>query len=944
MSRSHTNAAAVERAIATARALGIQNNRENSLSAHLIIDDMVGLVAYRKYMNCPDTETLGAYAEEAPSLPLERAVLIATHEKRCPVCASDIADMRLALRQQVSQALNSLPEWTTDLVGQEALRDQLSKQLVSGDSHLVTLTAPSGMGKTRLMLETALEQSYLFRDGIWLLPNSGTDDMDGIAASLGDMMQLGMSAKASAFDQLCEHLSNKQALIAIDGIDSRKANMSAALSQLNGCAPEVVCLTTGQSRMGLASERPFTVSPLNYLPTLSGGTLDSRVPTENLLALESVQLFTACAEQIVPTWSRLLSDESAVRATGTLCAYTAGNPLAIELAATRLQTMSPADIQRSLISTAPSLLRGEQAESPDLPLPESLQSLVAWSIGLLSTREAHLLQSLANFQERFTPEQARAIAAEEEAETLLETLRTHSLLQRWRTGSRTFYRLPDPVSQFINSQLQPETRATVSRRFVAYFGQMAQDLAPQMEDRRQLEAMRELETNLPHLRMAMETGATTGQWRTVGQIGLSIYRFLSLRGHWQECQERLRIARDAFAKIEADALTHQTELTLARCLSSQAEYSEASEILFRLHDLFDQEKDLDGIAETERGLGVLAQFQGNYQVAVPSLEKALHYYRSVDNGLRAAECRYNLGYLAWQTNDYDRANLYLTASVTTFRERGERYRLGSGLAVLGNLALEQQRLAEARAYFEESLKVREELGDIRGIASTMANLGRIWAAEGDLARAEYCLGRAQRHLELLNDRRTLAQIHLLWGELAHKQGEEISARSHFNTALDLFTRIDNFEGAGDAHIDLGRVATGAGRYQEADQHLHLALVAFHKIASSTRQAEALYRLAELRFAQGDLPTAYLYVRIAQQHLSNQPITRSKKSELQTEMDHFLTRCEDALTASHLTSPLMSTEELKELEERCRSLSLKEVVSQLLVDFVSHSDTTSPEYR
>ncbi len=370
MSRFQTRVADIERAIATVRALNMSENRENSLSPHLIIDEMVGLVTYREFMDCPNTETLAAYAEEARSLPLERAVLIATHEKRCPLCASDIADMRLTLHQQVAQALDSLPEWTTRLVGQEALRDQLSERLLTGDSQVVTLTAPSGMGKTRLMLETALEQSYLFTDGIWLLPNNGTDDIDGIAASLADMMQLGLSAKPSAFDQVCEHLANRQALIAIDGVDSRKASVSTALSRLNACAPGVVCLTTGQSRIGIPGERPITVSPLDYLPSSSDFPIDSRIPTETLLALESMQMFTACAEQVVPDWSPILSDEAAVRATGTICAYTAGNPLAIELAAARLQTMSPLDIQRSLATSTPT------RKSPSSPreLAKTLES------------------------------------------------------------------------------------------------------------------------------------------------------------------------------------------------------------------------------------------------------------------------------------------------------------------------------------------------------------------------------------------------------------------------------------------------------------------------------------------------------------------------------------------------------------------------------------------
>src|SRR5436190_20588546 len=100
--------AGMERALSAAYAA---LRGESGLTPHFIIEDLIGLHTYRRLRQCPDTETLAAYAEDA--LPLEAALRVAAHENRCPVCRADIVELRQTARQQLGRLFASLPAWMT---------------------------------------------------------------------------------------------------------------------------------------------------------------------------------------------------------------------------------------------------------------------------------------------------------------------------------------------------------------------------------------------------------------------------------------------------------------------------------------------------------------------------------------------------------------------------------------------------------------------------------------------------------------------------------------------------------------------------------------------------------------------------------------------------------------------------------------------------------------
>ncbi len=826
--------AEIERAVAAAYAF---LREQDGLLPHALIDDLIGLEAYRKFMRCPDMEMLAAFAEEA--LPLEEALDVAAHEKACPVCRADIADLRGFVRQQVTQVLSSTPIWATGFVGREDLRAALSATLAAGGAPTVTLAAAQGVGKTRLLLETAVEQAYRYPDGVLYVPVIHPDDADLTAAEIACAARLSLQPNRAPLPQLRAFFTDRRALIALDDVppSSPAAQLLAAITDGDSM---LRCLTTAPDALGLPGERRLDLPPLR-MPE------DAR-DAERILASESAQLFTERIHAFAPDYR---FTEEAALSTAILCRRAAGMPLAIEFLAAGVQEMSPQEMARRLETRHPAAAPGE-----------SLTDLLAWTVDRLSAREQRLLQRLSVFAEGFGAEQAAIVCEEEDAETLIERLTQKALLQRLNAPQRARYRMLPPIRRFAQNRL-PD-RADLARRHRVFFLQFAEARAERLGTAAQVEAMQELAADLPNLRTGIESAQEADDWTATGRYGLALRSFWMLRGLWQECDQRLRLAVEAFGHVSEERQREQAEIALARCLIRKGDYTEAEERLQAVAAAAAQREDAATLVEAKNGLGNAAQLQGRYREATACFEETLRQYEALGDRWGAADSRHNLGWLAWMQGDYERAERLFREILPVERERGDRYRLGTTLACLGNIAFEQGRLEEARAYFEESLWRREELGDLRGIAGATTNLGMVWQALGDVARAEFCYAQAARYLEQIGEtkNRTLAQVFLCQGDLALLQSDLSLAHERFEAAYRQFAALGDALGHALALGGLGKAAWRAGRMVEARETLRESLTRLIALGDPANVAVALGDYGQFLAAQGETERAALLLNVA----------------------------------------------------------------------------------
>jgi predicted ATPase len=879
--RQTLSEAAIERAVAVA----YDYLRERGgMTPHAVIDDLIGLEAYRRYQRCPDSEELAAYAGDA--LPFDEAVRVAAHENRCPVCRADIEDLRGFVRQQVTQVLASTPAWATPFVGREAPREALSAALSEDAAPCLTLTAPPGAGKTRLTLETAVEQAYLFPDGVWYVSGTNGGDADFVATEIARAAQFPLSPRGAPVDQLQEFFADRRGLLVLDDVraGSPAAQVMATLAQN---ASGLRCLTTGTAAPGVPGEQALALPPM---PVPS-----PEQDVERLLAGDSLQLFLAHVRTFAPDYA---PGEAEARAAASICTRAGGLPLAIELAAAGVREMSPLEMQR----------RMEQRAAPPETPGDSLSDLLAWSYGLLSRREQALLRRLSVFVDGFFVEQAVAVCREEEASELIERLAQRALLQRLDRLGRARYLLPAPVQAFARHQLGAQNTA-LRQRHLAYFLQYAEERAERLTEARQVDAMEEMAADLPNLRAGMDRAQESGAWRAAGGYGLALRRLFWRQGDWQESVDRLRRALTAFENAEDAPGRDRARMALAYGLVYRGGYAEAEGLFQSLAKEAESRGELSLLAEARHGLGNVAQFRGQYADAAARFSEALQRYLAVGDRWNAADCQYNLGWLATQQGDYARAERLLLASLAVLRERGDRYRIGNALASLGNIALRQSRLEDARLRFEECLQVRQELGDARGVASAIGTMGTVWQALGDYARADYAFAEAIRRFERLGNRRDQGQTLAMRGDLAFAQGDLRRAREYFEAGLRLLEVVGDAHRIAEARGGLGRVAQQEGRVEEAARLFQESLSQLHALGDTAGIAVLLTRYGRLLAAEGDTERAALLlnravVLCAQRGLSEQ-----------AEAEATLAQIEERIGAERAAA----------LRQRADTLTLAEVV-------------------
>ena len=281
-----------------------------------------------------------------------------------------------------------LPHPLTDLVGREDERLEVTAKLRR--SRLVTLTGPGGIGKTRLAVEVAGEAAPEFADGVWLVSLEALADEDRLEGQIAGLLGLKETPGQSWRESLAQHLRAKRLLLVLDNCEHlRSACARVAGSLLQECA-RVRVLATSREALGVTGETVWSV------PALAVPGLDhlppGRAPLARVLAgCDSVQLFVERAQAVQKTFSLTGDNAPAV---AQVCARLKGMPLAIELAAARINVLTVSEIA-SRLDDHLNLLAGRNRAGPSRQ--QTLRATLDWSYSLLSGLEQTLLRRLSVF-------------------------------------------------------------------------------------------------------------------------------------------------------------------------------------------------------------------------------------------------------------------------------------------------------------------------------------------------------------------------------------------------------------------------------------------------------------------------------------------------------------------------------------------------------------------
>jgi predicted ATPase/class 3 adenylate cyclase len=417
---------------------------------------------------------------------------------------------------------------TTSFIGRE--KELVEVEAALRAHRLVTLIGVGGVGKTRLALEVAARSTDSFPDGVWFFELAAVADPaavpEAVAAVLGVTQQPGMSMA----DSVAAALEGRSRLLVFDNCEHVLDAAADMVEAIFAHSATVRILATSREGLQLADEQLW---PVPSLDVHTGA--DSSAAT----------LFVERARGVAPGMPLFGVDDAG--AVVEICRRLDGIPLAIELAASRMQSMTVTELRDRLDDRFRLLVRSRRG----LRRHHTLRHAVQWSYDLLDAAEKTLLARCSVFAGGFDLAAACAVTGcGDELATLdlLDALVRKSLLVADRTSGRTRFSMLGTIRQFAQEQLVHDGQADEARAAHArYFAGREADVVALWDSPRQREAYVWFTLELANLRAAFRWAADHGDLDTAAAIAV----YAAFLGFWVEQYEPIGWAEELIEPAKA---------------------------------------------------------------------------------------------------------------------------------------------------------------------------------------------------------------------------------------------------------------------------------------------------------------------------------------------------------------------------------------------------------
>jgi predicted ATPase/DNA-binding CsgD family transcriptional regulator len=706
------------------------------------------------------------------------------------------------------QPKHNLPLQLTSFIGRAGEIQQVRELL--GSSRLVTLTGAGGVGKTRLALAVAWQGLDDFADGLWLVELAPVGDPDVIPGTIATLFGVQADQNRSLRTALLDYLREKQLLLILDNCE-HLINACAEMAEtiLQAC-PQVRLLASSREALGIDGEVPF------YVPSLSFPELEMPPSIEELQDYEAVQLFLERAHLVLPEFALTVANASSL---AKICHRLDGIPLALELAAARLQVLSPEQIAARLDDRFRLLTGGSRRA---MPRHQTLHALIDWSYELLSEAEATLFRRLSVFAGGWTLQACEAVCADERlvgsssaqdssasvspAEVLdvLGGLVNKSLITVEREGDIVHgYLMLETMRQYAQEKLVAVGEAENLRdRHLDYFVNLVEESEPLLRGPEVFQCLELLDDQLDNLRLALG-------WAFGGEDPERVARGLrlgsALRFYW-------------YARSLMDEGVDWLKRGLERATAREA-------IPDQLHA---------GVLLVMGFLIIITLDFTRITQVQPLLEKGISLFQKCNDllGEAFAQCELGICLMAKYITsfvfedvpvEYPMARSLAEQGLATCRELGKPHDLDFVLFMNMSIYFAGMECEKARAYGEEALALCEKLGDKMIMGLTLMRLGAITLTQGDLAGARSYIQKGLLNSQELKDKYGVMAAYTGLGSVDYFSQDFARMEAHFTASLllsrdtgSLIYTMFSLRNLGIATMRLGKLKQSSEYYLEND--------------------------------------------------------------------------------------------------------------------------------
>ena len=733
-----------------------------------------------------------------------------------------------------SPALRPLPAETSTFVGREHELGELAALLAH--TRLLTLTGAGGVGKTRLALALARHHEDAYAHGVLLVELDALDDGGLVPGAVAEALDLRALRGGAVVDALVTELEPLELLLVLDNCEHLIGAAATLVDSLLRGAPRLTVLATSRQPLRVPGEVLFRV------PSLGIPDPEREEEPEALLRYEAVRLFVQRANAVAPGFAL---DGGTAAAVARICHRLDGLPLALELAAARVDALSPAALARRLDDRF-RLLRAGSRTAPTRQ--QTLEATLDWSHELLSDGERTLLRRLAAFSGSFGLEAAEEVCADDGLEAaqvalLLAELVEESLVAREDRGGSRRYRLLETIRSYAATRLaESGERSAVAARHAAWLMKFVERLDQQLTG---------LESEQGNLRVALETLLETDP-REALRLAAAVWPF------W-------------LRRIELSEARHWLGESLERAPAASSERIQAllghAAIEFRAGD------EGLGLAKVEEALSLAQRlgdvplewralhFRAAVEIAYDDGVRAEGYYRPAlafarEHGLAAAEAvsLYSLGAAAWVAGDVGEAERLCAESFELFRALADSEESVPALINVAEMIRADPDAPGVRIAFEETLQPFADISCRVAAGYVLLNWANVVRSADDDRRARALLEDGLAHFERIGSAQGRADATARLANLELSDGRLDLAAELFERARLLRAELGDRRGLALALVGLGQVETRSGEHDRAAVLLQEAVDTFRRAGDRWGLISTLWRIADLERAR-DRPEA-----------------------------------------------------------------------------------------
>jgi predicted ATPase len=746
----------------------------------------------------------------------------------------------------LEKVAGNLPSRTTSFVGRAG---ELARTLdLLRRARLITLVGPGGAGKTALGVEAARAAAPRFRDGVWLVRLAAVTEPQVLVHTIADALTLSMeggTATRRPSDLLVRHLAARDVLVVLDNCEHLIEPVATLVEAVLGRCPDLRIMTTSREALAVPGEVQLVIGPL-AVP--HPGTPPARVAS-----FPAARLFLDRAHERTPD---LVLDDDELAAVGVISRRLDGIPLALELAAARLASLTPRELAARVVDRFAVLTSGSRTADAR---QQTLRNTVDWSHELLTSPERVLFRRLAVFRGGWTLPAAEDVVStpdlpEGAVLDLLERLLRQSLVVADKSAGHTRYRMLETLREYAADKLrQAGEDNRVADVHAAHFLRMGEEAESGLRGPSQSGWLQRLDREHANLRAALRRfqgpgGNTDGALRLAGSLGLYWHMGRHLEG-----REALRLvmaspggspaargrALQAVALVERPraCMVHPSEQCAAAAYDSLMIFESVGD---RARAAFSRVLlAVEGVAASSPvdAATLLADADGEFgaagdgwgQAVVAFVRMEILAKQGVEAGTRVAA----------------------GAAIDMVRVLGDGWGLSAVLYHFGWALSRFGRYAEAVPVLEEAIEVAGTAGVDNTIQWATADLGLALLALGRVQEASACFARAGVASERVGD--DAGKILAGYGEavLAVREGRHDVARPLFARSCEGFERLGVSLATGMALTGLATCDEHAGNHAAARASFQRLLALARTAGEVGLMATALEGLARAALADDE---------------------------------------------------------------------------------------------